>query len=115
MHLEPFPLQPFFECFSHPIVFIVSSTAKKTSEIFISAAFFLKRLGPAIYLSAFIFLNLGNIAGLRRFISMEGPHKFFVIHELTDLEKYRNDEQIAQKKKFGMNISGIYQRIIQSP
>ena len=46
IHLEPFPLQPFFECFSHPIVFIVSSTAIKTSEIFISAAFLFKIYPP---------------------------------------------------------------------
>ncbi|MFL2932192.1 MAG: hypothetical protein ACJZ47_05220 [bacterium] len=69
------------------------------------------------FVSSYIptFLNLDNIVGLRRFISIEDPHQFFVIQELTDLEKYRNDEQKAQKKNFGMNISGIYQRIIQSP
>tara|TARA_Y100000590_G_C15417372_1_gene900018 strand:+ start:80 stop:742 length:663 start_codon:yes stop_codon:yes gene_type:complete len=61
------------------------------------------------------FLNSGNTVGLRRFIAVEGPHKYFVIQEFLDLETFRNDIQLNQKTKFGMNISGIYQRIIQSP
>ena len=61
------------------------------------------------------FLNSDNTVGLRRFISIEGPHKYFIIQELTDLEIFRDDNHSTQKTKFGINVSGIYQRIIQSP
>ena len=60
-------------------------------------------------------LNSDNTVGLRRFISIEGPHKYFIIHELIDLEISRDNNQLTQKTKFGINVSGIYQRIIQSP
>ena len=62
-----------------------------------------------------IFLNSDFIVGLRRFVSIEGSHRFFVIKEFIDLENFKNDVQRTQKTKFGMNVSGIYQRIIQSP
>ena len=62
-----------------------------------------------------IFLNSDFIVGLIRFVSIEGPHKFFILKEFIGLENFKNDVQRTQKTKFGMDVSGIYQRIIQSP
>lgn len=67
-------------------------------------------------------LNSDNTVGLRRFISIEGRHKYIIIQEFKDLEKFRDEKQSTvenimsvQKKKFGIKVSGLYQRIIQSP
>ena len=55
-----------------------------------------------------------EIVGLRRYISIEGPHKYFFIQEIIDLETSRDNEQSLQKTKFGLKISGIYEKTIQS-
>jgi len=60
-------------------------------------------------------LNSANTVGFRRYISIEGPHKNFIIQELTDSEISSDNNDPIQKTAFGINISGIYQRIIQSP
>ena len=57
--------------------------------------------------------NSDNILGLRRYISVEGPHQHFTIQEHLNPQINRNDIDKMQKTKFGKNISGIYERVIQ--
>ena len=53
--------------------------------------------------------------GLRRYISIEGPHKYFIIQEITKSKISRGNKYLLQKIKFGLSISGIYKKVIQSP
>ena len=43
--MDDLPLHPFLECFSHPIVFIFSSTAKKISDILFAVDEKIKTIG----------------------------------------------------------------------
>ena len=45
MHLADLPLHPRLECFSHPIVFIFSSTAIKISEVLLAVEEKVKTVG----------------------------------------------------------------------
>ena len=60
-------------------------------------------------------LNTKNIVGLRRFISLEGPHKNFVIKEILKPQKSDVDNLRSENKKFETHITGTYERIIQIP
>ena len=51
---------------------------------------------------------------LRRYISVEGSHNYFLIHELIDPEIPQPNKYLRQKVKFGISISGMYKKIIQS-
>ena len=55
-----------------------------------------------------------NIEGLRRYISIEGPHKYVLIEEMMNPETSRDNKHALQKDKFGLSISGVYEEIIQS-
>ena len=60
-------------------------------------------------------LNSKNRISLRRYMSVEGPHKNFVIQEFTDSEISANNKPSNLKNSSEISISGIYKRIIQSP
>ena len=60
-------------------------------------------------------LNSKNRISLRRYMSVEGPHKNFVIQEFTDSEISANNKPSILKNSSEISISGIYKRIIQSP
>ena len=55
-----------------------------------------------------------GIMGLRRYISIEGAHKYFIIQEIPDPEVSGDSKQTMQKIKFGLKNSGIYEKSIQS-
>jgi hypothetical protein len=53
--------------------------------------------------------------GLRRYISIQGPHKYFIIQEIMNSKISRDNKHSLQKTKFGLSVSGTYKKIIQSP
>ena len=64
------------------------------------------------YISAFV-RSLETLS-LRRYISVEGSHNYFIVHEIIDPEIPQTNEYLGHKVKFGTNISGIYKKVIQS-
>mgnify|MGYP001198685826 FL=1 len=64
------------------------------------------------YISAFV--RSVETLSLRRYISVEGSHNYFIVHEIIDPEIPQTNEYLGQKAKFGTNISGVYKKIIQS-
>ena len=70
----------------------------------------------AWFISAYVpaLMKSSEIVSLRRYISIEGPHNHFIIHEFIDPEILQNKKHLIQKAKFGTNISGMYEKVIQS-
>jgi len=60
-------------------------------------------------------LESKNTVSLRRYISVEGPHKNFIIQEFSDSNISSDNEISIEKTVFGINILATYKRIIQSP
>jgi hypothetical protein len=70
----------------------------------------------AWFINAYVpaFMKCSKTVSLRRYISIEGPHKHFILHELIGPETSQNSRHLRQKAEFGINISGMYEKIIQS-
>ena len=64
------------------------------------------------YISAFV--RSVETLSLRRYISIEGSHNYFIVHEIIDPEIPQTNKYLMQKVKFGISISGMYKKIIQS-
>jgi hypothetical protein len=64
------------------------------------------------YISAFV--RSVETLSLRRYISVEGSHNYFIVHEIIDPEIPQTNKYLGNKAKFGTNISGVYKKIIQS-
>ena len=64
------------------------------------------------YIPAFV--RSVETVSLRRYISVEGSHNYFIVHEIIDPEIPQTYEYLEHKAKFGTNISGVYKKIIQS-
>ena len=64
------------------------------------------------YISAFV--RSVETLSLQRYISVEGSHNYFIVHEIIDPEIPQTNEYMGNKAKFGTNISGVYKKIIQS-
>ena len=64
------------------------------------------------YISAFV--RSVETLSLQRYISVEGSHNYFIVHEIIDPEIPQTNEYLGNKAKFGTNISGVYKKIIQS-
>ena len=59
--------------------------------------------------------KIKNTLGLRRFMSLEGPHKHLVIEEILNPEKSQIDGLANENIAFETHVTGTYKRIIQAP
>ena len=60
-------------------------------------------------------LNMDNTIGIRRYISLEGPHKNFIIKESLKPEKLEANMLTIGDNKFEKIVTGAYERIAQLP
>ena len=113
IHFDDLPLQPFFECFSHPIVFIFSSTARNMSDILISDGLnYLDQqekfnFGKSIYTLGVGKINLKDKINLRNaYLNLEDGNKKIVIDmDYFDLQNYSPKLDIYNQDQFMFSVS----------
>ena len=58
---------------------------------------------------------MDNIVGIRRYISLEGPHKHFIIKEFLKPEILETNMLTIGDNRFEKIVAGSYERIVQLP